>query len=421
MARIISVVGGSIVAILLWIVLVAIGAREGWLHPMPAPRGDTQAFLNAEGTRLGHDLKGNAAFVVLEHGRVAGEYFVSRRKPVDGDTLFQVASMSKWVTAFGVMALVEKKKIDLDAPVSRYLKRWRLPPSDFNNDEVTVRRLLSHTAGLTDGLSYRGFPPGEKPQPLEASLTRASDAMPGASGVTRVGMKPGSAFKYSGGGFTLLQLLIEEVSGEPFNTYMRKTVLVPLGMTESTYLDPDPAHLATFFDENGKPAIHYHFTALAAASLYTSTNDMTRFLQAQLTGPHGEPVGRGVLKPATIALMRHPQASLFVLPVWGLGTILYAPNNAGGYIVGHDGNNYPAINTTARLDPATGDGIIVLLTGDPTLASRVGGDWTFWKTGTADIGVLIVEEGRQILIILGAGVLVIVLVAGAILWRRQNT
>ena len=418
MPRSIRVFGAALVAVVVWMVLVAMGSREGWWRPLPAPRGDAKAFLDAAGMKIGRESKGNAALVLLEHGRAAGEYFASRGKPVDGDTLFQVASMSKWLTAWGVMTLVEKRKIDLDAPVSRYVKRWKLPPSEYKNDDVTIRRLLSHTAGFTDGLGYRGFAPGEKPQTLEASLTHAADAMPGRPGAVRVGVRPGSEFRYSGGGFTLLQLLIEEVSGQSFNDFMRKSVLLPLGMTESTYVDPDPAHLAPFFDEKGKRAIHYRFTSLAAASLYTSTNDMTRFLAAQLRGPHGEPVGRGVLRPATIELMRHPQASIFGLPIWGLGTILYAPNNAGGFVVGHDGNNFPAINTTARLDPATGDGIIMLETGNGTVASEIGGDWTYWHTGTVDIGVL-VFEARNELIILAAGILVIIAIAGAIFWRGR--
>jgi CubicO group peptidase (beta-lactamase class C family) len=199
---------------------------------------------------------------------------------------------------------------------------------------------------------------------------------------------------------------------------MRRSVLLPLGMTESTFVDPDPAHLAIFFDANGRRAVHYRFTALAAASLYTSTNDMTRFLDAQLKGPRGEPVGRGVLQPNTVELMRHPQASIFGLPIWGLGTVLYAPNDAGGFVVGHDGNNFPAINTTARLDPATGDGIVLLETGNPTVASKIGGDWTFWHTGTVDLGVL-VSEARQILMILAGGILVIIVVTTAIFWRGR--
>ena len=93
--------------------------------------------------------------------------------------------MSKWVTAWGVLTLVEAGKLDLDKPVSTYLTRWKLPPGAFPNDGVTVRRLLSHMAGLTDGLGYAGFKPGVPLQRLEDSLTRAADASPGADGAVR--------------------------------------------------------------------------------------------------------------------------------------------------------------------------------------------------------------------------------------------
>ena len=413
--RLLKISLATLAAILLWIGLVAVGTRDGWWRPLPAPHGDNTAFLTAAKARYAAESKGNIALTLIAHGQVAGTYFASQGRAIDGQSLFQVASMSKWLTAWGVMRLVESGRIDLGAPVSRYLHRWKLPPSPFDNNGVTVRRLLSHTAGLTDGLGFRGFPPGVTPPTIEAELTHAADPMGGASGIVRVGREPG-AWQYSGGGFLLLQLLIEEVSGQKFNDYMRGTVLTPLGMRESTFVDPDPAHLADFYDADGSRAIHYKFTALAAASLYTSTKDLTRFLQAQVAGPHGEPAGRGVLRPQTVERMRLVQAKVYGIPLWGLGDILYAPNNAGGFIVGHDGNNYPAINTTARLDPATGDGVIVLETGNGTLASRIGNDWTFWQTGYVDLPT-IAEEAKSTLVILAAGAAAIVL-AAVVIGRR---
>jgi CubicO group peptidase (beta-lactamase class C family) len=68
-----------------------------------------------------------------------------------------MASISKWVTSWGVMALVRQGRLGLDVPVSLYLTRWQLPPSEFDNDGVTVRRLFTHMAGLIDGLGYLGF------------------------------------------------------------------------------------------------------------------------------------------------------------------------------------------------------------------------------------------------------------------------
>jgi CubicO group peptidase (beta-lactamase class C family) len=317
------------------------------------------------------------------------------------------------------MTLVEAGKLDLDKPVSSYLTRWKLPPSKFDNNGVTVLRLLSHTAGLTDGLGYAGFKPGEPVQSLEASLTRTADASPGHDGQVRVGVEPGTEFMYSGGGYTLLQLLIEEVSGQHFNDYMRATVLAPLGMTRSTFVLDDEADVAEFFDERGRPATHYRFAALAAASLYTTTNDMTRFLQAHLPGPRGETPGRGVLQPKTLLEMRRPHASQFGADIWGLGTILYVPNNDGSFVIGHDGNNDPAINTTARLDPATGNGIIILETGNRLLATELAGEWVFWRTGNVDFFTITIESGT-LLKTLAAGWAAIILLALVFGWRSRR-
>lgn len=137
-----------------------------------------------------------------------------------------------------------------------------------------------------------------------------------------------------------------------------------------------------------------------------------------MPGPHGEPAGRGVVKPQTLVRMRTVTATIYGFPVWGLGNVLYAPTRSGGFIIGHDGENYPAINTTARIDPATGNGIIVLSSGNGMLASEIGGDWTYWQTGVVDLAIIIFEA-RQTLALLAGGALLIVLGALVIGWRGR--
>jgi len=421
MKRLIAIGITTALTLLVWVGGVAMAARDGWWREMPAAKGDAPGFLRWAEARYAAESKGDFAIVLLDHGKVAGRYFASHGRPVDNASLFQVASMSKWITAWGVMTLVEQHRIDLDAPVSRYLHRWRLPPSGFNNDDVTVRRLLSHTAGLTDGLGFLGYSPGQTPPTIERELTHADDAQPGASGVVRVGARPGSTWRYSGGGYLILQLLIEEVTHEPFSDYMRRAVLRPLGMTGSTFVDPDPTHLADVYDAGGSKTAYARFTALSAASLYTSAADMTRFIEAQCAGPNAAPPGRGVLTPSTVEAMRKPQAFLHGTPIWGLGESLFAPSQAGGYVIGHDGNNYPAINTTARIDPATGNGLVVLETGNASLAREIGGEWTFWQTGKVGIDTLAVFDAGAILIQLlsGAGLILIGGVLFAWFGRRR--
>lgn len=418
MKRLLKIAVGALVVLTLWAALVIVGGRNGWLRPMPAAKGDTAAFLNWAQEKYASESQGNIAIILLENGLVEQTYFASPGRAVEGDSLFQIASISKWVTAWGVMTLAEQDLIDLDAPVSRYLTRWQLPPGSFNNEEVTVRRLLSHTAGLTDGLGFLGFEEGQPLPTLEEELTQPRDVMPGTNGIVQVGAQPGSAWRYSGGGYLILQLLIEDVTQEPFNAYMQRAVLQPLGMTGSTFLDPDVSRLVDFYSAGGSPATHYRFTATGAASLYTSATDLTRFLQAHLDSPEGAPPGRGVLSPAMLEEMQTPEAFLYGLPVWGLGPTLYAPNGAEGYVIGHDGGNYPAINTTARIDPATGNGIVVLQTGSATLAREIGGEWLYWQTGKVGLDTLVVLEARNILITFASGTILILI--GAIVIARTG-
>lgn len=405
---------------LLWSGFFVFGVLEGWFQSPLATVGDTKAFSEALEAKLEAEFRGNAAYVLLEGGTVKREKFLSVGKPVDENTIFQVASLSKWITAHGVMMLVEDGLLDLDRPVSVYLTRWELPPSDFDNDGVTARRLLSHTAGFADGLGYGGFAQGEPVQSLEASLTHAADASPGRDGRALVQHQPGTKWQYSGASFTLLQLLIEEVSGSSFEDFMASRLFQPLGMSHSSFaLETATAPgVADFYDTDGTVGPHYSFTGRAAAGLYTSAVDLVRLLQIYSVGTEGEPVGRGVLTPESLELMRQPEAKDLGLDIWGLGTILYVPTKSGGFIIGHDGNNTPAINTSARLDPETGDGIVLLVTGNELLATELAGDWSFWQTGKPDVFAVQMAMPRLLQILIAGWVVILVLVTGLSLRRR---
>lgn len=292
--------------IFLWAFIVFFGTLDGWWHQSLSRSDNPDRFFYEAKNEIQSAQLGSLVMALIEDGVVHDEYLFSIDKSVNRNTAFQVASLSKWVTAWGVMSLVEHGKLNLDRPVSDYLTRWNLPKGEFNNDDVTIRLLLSHTAGLTDGLGYSGFPPGTPIQSLEESLTRASDASPRANGEVKVGVKPGSKWIYSGGGYTLLQLLIEEVSGKSFQDYMTETIFQPLGMTNSTFVWDDVIHsnLATFYNEDISISTHYRYTSLAATSLYTSLNDLELFVQAHFKGINNEPKGRGVLNENMIDKMR---------------------------------------------------------------------------------------------------------------------
>jgi len=386
MKNILFYILGTVLMMIVWAGVVFIGTVDGWFHKPIAKQNSSQSFLTAVETEIDKQFVGNFAMATFRNGTVEYEKFYSAGKPVDRNTVFQVSSLSKWISAFGIMKLVEDGKLDLDTPVSKYLTRWQLPPSEFNNEEVTVRRLLSHTAGLTDGLGYSGFETVTQIQSVEQSLTKAADADAGVSGAVSVGIKPGSEFKYSGGGYTLLQLLVEEVSGQLFNSYMKESVFGPLGMIHSSYNWDDSSSylLAEFYNRDSTRSKHYRYTALAATSLYTSLSDLELFFQTHLEGKNREPIGRNVVKQETVKMMREPHGQSMGVDIWGLGTVLYATTDDNDFIIGHDGKSTPPINTAIRLNPETGDGIIILETGNPTVATKLASEWVFWKTGKVD-------------------------------------
>ncbi len=406
----------TILAILVWGSLVFVALDQGWGKSAIAKKGELSGFELAAKEIAEQNNQGNISFILVEGGAPVADFHLSKGEEVNAQSVFQVASLGKWVTAWGVMALVEEGQVDLDAPVSDYLTRWQLPTSEFDASGVTVRRLLSHTAGLTDGLGYDGFATAQTRQTLEASLTQAADASPGKDGRTVLGNEPGSAFAYSGGGYTILQLLIEEVSGTPFPTYMRERVFDPLGM-ERTSFDQDAAielELAENFGPEGTTKPFGWYTALAATSLFTTSEDLATFVASQAPD-----AANPVLSQETLALIRTPHASEMGADIWGLGTMLYAPNDSGDFIIGHDGSNEPAINTAARLDPATGDGIVVLATGNPMLATQLAGEWVFWKTGNVDTLTFASRLPTAFLVFAG-GTLLILIIAGFAIWRRAR-
>ncbi len=280
---------------------------------------------------------------------------------ITNQTVFQAASISKPVTAWAVMKLVESGRLDLDTPVEKYLTRWFLPPSEFDHYGVTIRRILSHTAGLSLG-GFPGFDPQTKIPALEAALAGENSSQ----AAVQIFKEPGSEFDYSGGGYMLLSLIVEEVTGEQFEDYIRREVLLPLGMVNSGYAWTEKLRQSTAiaYDKFGMPRPNYLFSSKGAASLYTTAGDLARFLAAHWPGPAGEPIGRGILKPESIALMTAPATPLvgdinLFFDKMGLGYFI----DEQARLIAHSGSNRGWRNIFA-LHPETGDGIIVLTNSD---------------------------------------------------------
>lgn len=399
--------------LIVWTATVIGGALFGWWRRPIAPRDDARAFIAAATRLVDAENQGNTALVLIESGKVAGEHYSTRADSVDGNTVFATASMSKWIAAHAVMTLVEQGKLDLDRPVDGYLTRWHLPAGAFSNDGVTARRLLSHTAGLTDGLGFGDYRLDETLPTLEQSLSAPRRSAAGATSPVAVGMEPGSAFRYSGGGFLLLELLVEEISGETFESFVTREVLQPLGMSRSGY-----AHLsvvpnsAKSYTSDGRAAPLYQYASRAATGFNTSASDLSRLVLAELVAEQGSPWTK-----QTLASMRRAEARTMGVGLWGLGTVLYAPTPSGDVVFGHDGVNEPAISATVRINPETRDAIIVLATGSKSVASHVGAAWVLWQTGVPDV-LTLPDEIRRVMPVLGVGAVVILLLGFV---RRRST
>jgi CubicO group peptidase (beta-lactamase class C family) len=310
--------------------------------------------------KLGWDLTNQhkvpgVSIAVIEKGQVAwflgcGFADLEAETDVTPQTIFNIGSISKTVAAWGLMDLVEEGVLELDAPIETYLTRWELPASEkYDKQGVTLRRLLSHTAGLSLH-GYPGFEPGEELPSVEASLSGATN---GSGGVHLI-YAPGTSWKYSGGGFTIAQLVVEEVTGETFAEYMRERVLGPLGMAHSDYRWTEEIDrlAATPYDRAGAPIGGPRFTAQAAASLKTTAEELARFGVASLMRSEND-----VLEAATLQLMQSPVTSS---PNYGLGYQLSDEGNQ--HTVGHGGANQGWM-AQLTLVPDTGDGLVVLTNG----------------------------------------------------------
>lgn len=269
--------------------------------------GDPRIDATVEKALRQHNVPG-ASVAVMKNGAVSwargyGMADPAQGTPVTPATVFDAASIAKPVTAWGIMTLVEDGVLDLDAPIEHYVTRWHLPPSEFDQDQITIRRILSHTAGLsTDGDT--GVDPGAYVPTVEEALNGAVLGMR----PLHVAYPPGEDYHYSSVGYTLLELAVEEITGEPFSSYMQREVLDPLGMVNSSYewTPKLQAQAAVGHNWYNRPLPEYQYSTRAQGSLRTTPTDLAIFMAASMPGPNGEPVGRGVLTPESVTEILTP-------------------------------------------------------------------------------------------------------------------
>ncbi len=205
----------------------------------------------------------------------------AEQRPVTTSTLFQAASISKSLNAIGVLKLVQDKKLELYTDINNYLKSWKFPYDSLSKGKkITIAHLLSHTAGL----SIHGFPGYKKGDSIPTLVQILNGERPANTDAVRSMYEPGLKSEYSGGGTTISQLIVQDVTGQPYDVYMWENVLKPMGMLHSSFTQP-PATikqklLATAYDNDGKEVKgKYHvYPEQAPAALWTTPTDIAYYI-----------------------------------------------------------------------------------------------------------------------------------------------
>ena len=278
---------------------LAMGAANAGAQGAVTPPGPAESSPDAVDEAVRAELRKRRipglSLAIIQHGEIvkAKGYGVTERggeSPVTPSTLFQAGSISKPVSAVGALRLVEQGKLELDRDVNARLVTWKVPENAFTGEKkVTLRGLLSHTAGLT----VHGFP-GYAADEQVATLVQVLDGTsPANTRPIRVDIVPGSRWRYSGGGYSVMQQMVIDVTGRPFPQFMHGAVLEPFGMKESTFEQPLPADKAgrtASGHESDRSVLkgRWHiYPEMAAAGLWTTPSDLARFaigLQQAATG-----------------------------------------------------------------------------------------------------------------------------------------
>ncbi len=316
---------------------------------------------------------------------------LEKERRMTTDTYCRVESISKSVTAWGVMKLVEEGKIELDHPVTHYQKNWEFPASEFSTEKITIRQLLSHQSGMPLGTIGMRYAPTEEKPSLKESL--AKNAV--------LHQAPGLSFSYSNTGFDLLELVIEDVTGRDFAEYMEEEVLAPLGMHHAsfTWSEAFDPMVPLGYDLQGNPMPVYVYPEKASGGLFASVADIATFVTAGM--PSFSQVGLNVIDAQYIDKLYQPMVGIpglygFVFDSYGLGYFL-EELPAGQKAVSHGGQGAGWM-THFHAVPETGDGIVVLTNSQRSwpLIAYLLQDWAKWR-GFSSVGMTKTILGKKML------------------------
>lgn len=284
---------------------------------------------------------------------------VANGASVDADTIFPAASISKSVAATAALHLIETSDLELDSDIGLLLKGWRIPDSQFGrNQPITIRQLLSHTAGFAE-YGFETYGAGE-PIPTVEQLLKGQP--PAKNPPIELASTPGTSFAYSNIGYAILELLITEQTGASFETLVQETVLGPLGMTRTTFTTVLPNKFknaaARGHDALGKPfGIDFPaYPSHASGAMWTTPSDLSRFAAELLKARVGMP--SDILSPESVSEMTRDQSNG---NGYGLGVMLiFSPTEEN---FGHSGHHDGFYSTFVAF-PASGDGAVIMSNGE---------------------------------------------------------
>ena len=288
--------------------------------------------------RMAHYKVPALSMAFVENGRVMWSRAYGMADVANGtratvDTLFQAASISKPLAAVAVLRLVQDGKLALDEDVNGKLQSWKVPENEFTKvEKVTLRRLLTHRAGTT----VSGFPGYESTAAVPTTIQVLNGEKPANTAPIRVDVEPGGMMRYSGGGFTIMQLLVGDITGKPFPHAMRELVLDPAGMTASTYEQPLPAAMrprATLaYQRSGEPVAGgpHTYPEMAAAGLWTTPSELAKVALDLEAAFEGKP--SRILSAATVKQMLTEQRD-------GYGLGIAVSGDGPSLRIGHSGAN----------------------------------------------------------------------------------
>ncbi|TDI72029.1 MAG: class A beta-lactamase-related serine hydrolase [Bacteroidetes bacterium] len=336
-----------------------ISAIENGLTPAIIVKGEEPQLFSIYDRMKYHKVPGLSIAIVRE-GKIRwakgyGEANTESGAMIDINTLFQAGSISKPLAALAALKLVEDDKVDLDLDVNSYLTNWKIEDNEFTKEEkVTLRRLLTHTAGMT----VHGFP-GYQQTDTFPSIEQVLNGE-GNTPKIYVDTIPGTIWRYSGGGYTVMEKVVEDVSGLPLEEFIEKNILTPLGMDNSTFEQPLPtefhANASAAYDSEGKliEGLWHNYPEQAAAGLWTTPSDLAIYcigVQDILAGKSD-----GFLSKETIEMMLTKHKG-----DWGLGPSLAW--DADSLRFQHGGKNAGFTNNMMAF-AHNGDALIIMTNAD---------------------------------------------------------